>query len=618
MDSNAMNTQMGQASFFYYNPDPNPENRQHGHFSQHPGAQQMPHHMYPLVPTLPSTPIYSRPNSSSSQQALSAKMFSTAFPSTVTPQRPNSFVAGHPGKLMLETDICDSDAFYYPATPPLSTSGSSMGSPTHVQDVLSTPLNPMFSGLDGYEMVKADEDVASKVLDIDWSSYESPPLTPVYFQHLQVPQPAKGVSLSANLPGDLPSTSSLHSAPCTTPASVSFADSAPSCTSTCTSACPSCPSSCTSSFSSSSSAVSCPSLSPSPPPHRDQDLDFCDPRHLTVGGATNPILAPDFSSSPVALENFRGEATAQENVLPASFDFHSAVHQSLQPFDDISEPESDDEFVNFVNRLVDLGTEQPANPSEVKRSRSSTCSTTLSLGQDSFFTEGAFDYEEATSCDVTGMPSPASPSESDIHQDKKAKKGKKDSRKSLPVMNMAAAAGADSASGQEQRQETTQTDAPNTGDNTNVSESSEPVSTPLPAPPNRRGRKQSLTEDPSKTFVCELCNRRFRRQEHLKRHYRSLHTQDKPFECNECGKKFSRSDNLAQHARTHGSGAIVMNLLDGSEEGLEMIAPANSDYHNYGKVLFQIASEIPDSGSDLSSDDSQSESIGKKKRKRSE
>lgn len=79
---------------------------------------------------------------------------------------------------MLETDICDSDAFYYPATPPLSTSGSSMGSPTHVQDVLSTPLNPMFSGLDGYEMIKADDEAASKVLDIDWSSYESPPLTP--------------------------------------------------------------------------------------------------------------------------------------------------------------------------------------------------------------------------------------------------------------------------------------------------------------------------------------------------------------------------------------------------------------------------------------------------------
>jgi hypothetical protein len=90
-------------------------------------------------------------------------------------------------------------------------------------------------------------------------------------------------------------------------------------------------------------------------------------------------------------------------------------------------------------------------------------------------------------------------------------------------------------------------------------------SEPAPVSVNRRGRKQSLTEDPSKTFVCTLCSRRFRRQEHLKRHYRSLHTQDKPFECHECGKKFSRSDNLAQHARTHGGGSVVMGVLDSSD-----------------------------------------------------
>jgi len=92
------------------------------------------------------------------------------------------------------------------------------------------------------------------------------------------------------------------------------------------------------------------------------------------------------------------------------------------------------------------------------------------------------------------------------------------------------------------------------------------------APVVRRGRKQSLTDDPSKTFVCHICTRRFRRQEHLKRHFRSLHTKDKPFSCDECGKKFSRSDNLSQHARTHGS-SIQMSLIDGSEmmgqEGME-------------------------------------------------
>lgn len=83
-------------------------------------------------------------------------------------------------------------------------------------------------------------------------------------------------------------------------------------------------------------------------------------------------------------------------------------------------------------------------------------------------------------------------------------------------------------------------------------------------PVARRGRKQSLTDDPSKTFVCHIpaCGRRFRRQEHLKRHFRSLHTREKPFSCPECGKKFSRSDNLSQHTRIHGSGAIVMDLVE--------------------------------------------------------
>lgn len=108
-------------------------------------------------------------------------------------------------------------------------------------------------------------------------------------------------------------------------------------------------------------------------------------------------------------------------------------------------------------------------------------------------------------------------------------------------------------------------------------------SEPAPVSVNRRGRKQSLTEDPSKTFVCTLCSRRFRRQEHLKRHYRSLHTQDKPFECHECGKKFSRSDNLAQHARTHGGGSIVMGVLDGSEVSFD----ESQDAAALGAVLYE-------------------------------
>ncbi|XDG10089.1 hypothetical protein ABKA04_009704 [Annulohypoxylon sp. FPYF3050] len=511
MDPTMMASQMGPTPFFYYTPDPNPENRHHGHFSQQPGFQQMQQHqVFPVVPTLPSTPIYSRPNSACSQQPFQNKMYSSV-PSNITPmaspqatQRPGILVQTQPSKLMLETELCDNDGFYYPATPPLSTSGSSMGSPCNSNDMLATPLNPMFSGLDGCEMVKPEVETVPENLDnLDWANCGSPPLTP-------------------------------------------------------------------------------------------------------VGGVPNSALAPDFCA-PVALEEFRGDALPKQTV-PTSFDFAPELHHGLPNFEDIDDLESEDDF---VNRLVNIGSQSGA---DIKRSRSATCSTTLSLGNESFLGESDFDTDETSSCSATGFSSNAS-CDADSHKDKKVRKSKKESRKAVPMMNVAAD-GNTTEGGEQPQQQASSTDA---DDSNNMgSPEGSNAQTPLPAPPNRRGRKQSLTEDPSKTFVCELCSRRFRRQEHLKRHYRSLHTQEKPFECHECGKKFSRSDNLSQHARTHGSGAIVMNIIDASEEGLDLMQAGETDYANFGKVLFQVASEIPGSSSDLSSDESPSESQGKKKRKRSD
>lgn len=69
-----------------------------------------------------------------------------------------------------------------------------------------------------------------------------------------------------------------------------------------------------------------------------------------------------------------------------------------------------------------------------------------------------------------------------------------------------------------------------------------------------RGRKENKAADLvdlSKIFVCTYCLRRFKRQEHLKRHFRSLHTSEKPYECPTCQKKFSRTDNLNQHIKVH-------------------------------------------------------------------
>jgi hypothetical protein len=57
---------MGQSPFFYYNPDPKPDNRQHGQFSQQRSNIQMPMY-HPHMQSMPSAPIYSRPNLSFSQ-----------------------------------------------------------------------------------------------------------------------------------------------------------------------------------------------------------------------------------------------------------------------------------------------------------------------------------------------------------------------------------------------------------------------------------------------------------------------------------------------------------------------------------------------------------------------
>lgn len=179
MDSNMM--PIGPTPFFYYTPEQGSDNRQPGFFNHNSAVpQQM--QMYPAVPTLPSTPIYSRPNSSGSPLA-STKVFHKQFPSTLTPSgspqfshKPGILVQGQPTHLMVKTESGESDGFYYPATPPLSTSGSSTGSPRSI-DMLATPLNPMFSGLDGSENVKSEGEVEN--LDKwDWSSCGSPPMTP--------------------------------------------------------------------------------------------------------------------------------------------------------------------------------------------------------------------------------------------------------------------------------------------------------------------------------------------------------------------------------------------------------------------------------------------------------
>lgn len=72
-----------------------------------------------------------------------------------------------------------------------------------------------------------------------------------------------------------------------------------------------------------------------------------------------------------------------------------------------------------------------------------------------------------------------------------------------------------------------------------------------------RGRVVMLGSMLTRPYQCDHlgCGKMFKRSEHLKRHYRSIHTQDRPFVCHHpnCNKRFSRSDNLTQHMRIHRS-----------------------------------------------------------------
>ncbi len=159
-----MASQAMAPAFFYYSPDPNPENRQHGHFITHP--QQV--SVFPVVPTLPSTPVYSRPNSSCSQ--LLPKTFAGVPAHMASPQP-----LAHRPTIVLDTDLAETEGLYYPSTPPLSTSSSVISSPGSC-DMLATPLNPMFSGFEG---INDECNVDTEQFPVlDWSSCVSPPLTP--------------------------------------------------------------------------------------------------------------------------------------------------------------------------------------------------------------------------------------------------------------------------------------------------------------------------------------------------------------------------------------------------------------------------------------------------------
>lgn len=521
----------GQPSFAYYDNS----TQQQGHYTSQPSDMSW-YGQTQYANRGMEQPIYQAPAMNMHQMATTnafrgATMSMTPIASPQPSQMKPSIIVqqGSPALMPLDTRFLSHDMYGFPSTPPLSSSGSSISSPPSAHGTLHTPIHDSFFGFDKVEGVKegCETDVHTELLaNHDWTRTDSPPMTPVF----------------------------IH------------------------------PPSLTASHSDLLSAHSCPSLSPSPSPvptdilSQSQTLtaehpgaSFCDPRQLTVEPSVNvhthqdlpplPTLSCEEEEPRAVVGSASVTLPVNENPSPSYTSSTQDPLSSLPTFDSFSDLDSDDE----INRLVEFHPAANAVYLGDKRQRMNQ----YLAEDDGFLSEHSIEDSDDSETFVlpSGLPSfdwtestQSAQSEADEEEPKtKKRSNRKSARKNVQideeVEHMSAAhshsPGADSCC----------TD-----------------SEPAPVSVNRRGRKQSLTEDPSKTFVCTLCSRRFRRQEHLKRHYRSLHTQDKPFECNECGKKFSRSDNLAQHARTHGAGSMVMGVLDSSE------AMSYDDQHDAGAL----------------------------------
>ncbi|KAG8525531.1 uncharacterized protein KY384_009175 [Bacidia gigantensis] len=568
---------MGQSAFYYYNPDPCADHRQHGHFSQHPSAghedvhhpinhQQYyqpgmimhPHHpmAYPQIAT-PSPQVHQKP----------VVMTPRPIQQKVSVLASNS----EPTALSLDTQCVSPDMCLYSSTPALSEANSTSSSSPSSCGGLSTPMSGSYMSSTVIEGVKegCEVDVKNEILaGGDFTRSCSPLLTPVF---LHPP------SVTASQATDLLSINS------------------------------------------------CPSLSPSPSPgpqsaFSDTEINFCNPQNLlksshSISQAVSdhfpllPTLCSGDDEEHKLILNGGFAFSKPESHFTKDFDSCGALLTETPHFDSLSDLDSENDFILDLTRFAPENTGYP----EHKKQRLDL----FAFDDESLISEDSFEEFEET--EQFASAAFLTPPESQCCSEKASpkmvpvKKPRNSPRKTTKRA-LAKAEPADSevngtysqtASAAEQTNEAQDSVAEN-GEDGGVDDDTTPdtpASTSSNQPIARRGRKQSLTDDPSKTFVCTLCSRRFRRQEHLKRHYRSLHTHDKPFECHECGKKFSRSDNLSQHSRTHGAGAIALDVLEEGE-----LPPQTSDgpgqvatIDTLGTRLFEAAAAVSSASSSTTS-----------------
>ena len=340
--------------------------------------------------------------------------------------------------------------------------------------------------------------------------------------------------------------------------------------------------------------------SPSPLPRSalsETDQDFCDPRALSVEpSTTNVVLPVQTTVAPVVRSDLssKHQATSSETKIVSPTDFlGSGGLSNFTLFENQGDEQTDLSAFTPTDNAIFIGN---------KRQRTEFAQLP---GEDDLFSEDSFSESDEETLANNWLLTP-SDLESSFTSDMSNTASRRESQQYDADVNQQG----QSVNGQTQQASTEES----TNDNADANGSEDPNSSSV----NRRGRKQSLTEDPSKTFVCHLCNRRFRRQEHLKRHYRSLHTQDKPFKCQECGKQFSRSDNLSQHQRTHGSGSFPLTVVDAHQMPSDMsmeYGQGDPPAQAMTQVILQTASHVMAPLSDSSSQSDLSDTMSNTSKK---